>query len=321
MFGKFAKKNQNVILKRIDFFYIFIYNGNNKKNMLNIIVDPKAGKGLAVKNVKQVSKYLKKEKIPYLVYFIEKDSDVSQFAIGLTKSGETDFVFLSDDDVIHTFLNNNLEINKLNIGIIPSGRYNNFAKSLNLEFNPTKAIQNILMNNLEQFDYIKCNDKIALNYLAFGAVESYENRETEEKVKKNLTFMKKLKALKNYEPIQINFSGKEVKEKNIVIKECYIANGVFKDNLRVSPLSNLQDGLCNIVCITSKEGSSPIREMLSIKRAKHIYNEENKIFWATQFGLSASSFPLSIKIDGLFYSFNELSINVIEGGLNIYLPN
>lgn len=289
--------------------------------MLNIIVDPKAGKGLAVKNVKQVSKYLKKEKIPYLVYFIEKDSDIGEFATGLTKAGETDFVFLSDDDVIHNFLNNCLEVNKLHIGIIPSGKYNNFAKSLNLEFNPTKAIQNILMNNLEQFDYIKCNDKIALNYLAFGAVECYENRETSEKVKKNISFLEKLKALKTFEPIQINFSGKEIKEKNIVIKECYIANGVFKDNLCVSPLSNLQDGLCNVVCITSKEGSSPIREMLTIRRAKHIYNEENKIFWATQFGLTTSSVPLSVKIDGLFYSFNELSVSIVENGLNIYLPN
>lgn len=308
------------MLKRIDFFYNFIYNGNNKKKiMLNLIVDPKAGKGLAVKNIKIVSKYLKKEKIPYLVYFIEKEADILDFASSLSKTGETDFIFISDDDTIHNFINNLAEPSKAHIGIIPSGIYNSFAKSLHLEFKPIKAIQNILENKLEKFDYLKCNDKIALSCVAFGAVEAYENKLMTEKNKSKLSLIEKIKAFKVFEPVQLNFSGKDLREKNVVIKECYIANGLYKDKLNVSPLSNPQDGLCNVICVTPKEKEAPLKEYISIRRAKHIYIDTNKVFWTSDFSLTSSNVPITTKIDGIFYNFDEITIKVVEEGLNIYV--
>ena len=45
----------------------------------------------------------------------------------------------------------------------------------------------------------------------------------------------KIKSYKSYEPIQLNFSGKEIRDKNVVVRECYICNGLYKDKIKLKP--------------------------------------------------------------------------------------
>ena len=287
--------------------------------MLNLIVNPNAGKGLAKKNIKKVTKYLKKEKVPYLVYFLEKENDLEEFVNSICEAEENEFVIVGGDGTIHKFINCVPNLNKINFGIIPSGKHNDFAKILKIEFNPIKAIQNILNNHIENFDYIKCNDINVCNCVAFGLIESTKFDIVNEGKKNSPGVFDYLKNLKTFEPLQINFFGEEVNEKNILIKQCYICNGSNKGASYVSPLSNPQDGLCNIICVTKKANNGLIRDYMQIKKGSHIYHNENKIYWANGFNLTSSKVPIKAEIDGELYDFEELSIKVIEGGLRIYV--
>lgn len=286
--------------------------------MLNLIVNPNSGKGLAINNIKIITKYLKKEKVPYLVYFSEKESDIADYAVNLFKSGERDFVIVGGDGSIHKMVNSLPELSKVNLGIIPSGVYNNFAKSLNLEFNPVKAIQNILNNKIEKFDYLKCGELLIINYIAFGAVEEIKHKYKCDSEKRKPKFFDYLNNLKKYEPLQVNFTNKEIKEKSVVINECYICNGMYKGKSCVSPLSNTQDGLCNVICITRKD-KGQLKEYLKIKNGKHIYDNLNKVYWLESVNLTSSNSPIKAEIDGELYELENLSVNVIQGGLNIFV--
>jgi len=287
--------------------------------MLNVIVNPNAGKGLARANIKKVSKYLKKEKIPYLVYFSEKENDIEEYAIDLYKNGEKDFIIVGGDGTIHKFINAIPDLSKINIGIIPSGINNNFAIALGLAFNPTKNLQNILNGKIEKFDYFTCGKIIVCNNLSLGFVENVKHMLVRDGKIKNPNIFDYLKNLKKYDNIQLNFSGSEIKEKNINIMECYICNGSHQGKSIVSPLSNTQDGLVNIICVTKKNEKNSLGEYLKIRKGKHIYNEENKTFWASEFNFTSNQMPVHAVVDGEIYELDNLSIKTINAGLNIYV--
>ena len=287
--------------------------------MLNIIVNPNAGNGLAKKNIKKIAKYLKKEKIPYLVYFLEKENDMTDFVSSLEQADEKEFILVGGDGTIHKFINTIKDLNKINIGIIPSGDNNNFAKILNLDFNPVNAIQNILKNNIQQFDYLKCDDIKICNCLSFGAVESIKHDATKDGKKKSPNIFDYYKYLKTFEPLQVNFFGEEINDKNILIKECFICNGSHKGNGFVSPLSNPQDGLANVICVTKKAGSGIFSDYAQIKKGKHIYHNENKTYWASNVNATSSKVPIKAEIDGDLYELEQINVQVVENGLRIYV--
>lgn len=282
--------------------------------MLNLIVNPYAGGGLAKNNTKVITKYLKKEKIPYLVYFCEKESDVKTFVEELCKSGEKEFVLIGGDGTIHQFVNS-VDMSKVNFGIVPSGDHNNFAKSIGLEFNAIKAIENILAQNIERYDYIKCNDIYAVNYVALGCIEEIKHKLKDDKHQANS--FDYFKNLNKCSPLELTIVNKDVKEKNQVLDECYIANGLYKDRSKISPLSNLQDGLFNLICVANN-GKRKVSSYLKIKHGKHIYNDLNKTYWLENATINSNNTPLKIEIDGELYEMEKLDISTIEGGLNIY---
>lgn len=287
--------------------------------MLNVIVNPYAGKGLARNNIKKISKYLKKEKIPYLVYFSEKENDIEEYASNLFKSGEKEFVIVGGDGTIHKFINAIPDLSKVNIGIIPSGTNNNYATALNLDFNPIKNIQNILNGKTEKFDYLTCGKILVCNALSLGFVENVKHLLFRDNKKRKTNLFDYLKNLKKYEPIQLNFFGDDVKEKNIHILECYICNGTDQGVANVSPLSNTQDGLANIICITRKGDKNSLGDYFKLRKGKHIYDEANKTFWASEFTFTSNEMPVRATIDGEIYELDNLTIKTIQCGLNIYV--
>lgn len=287
--------------------------------MLNVIVNPVAGGKLARNNIKKISKYLKKENVPYLVYFSEKDEDIEEYASNLYKSGEKEFIIVGGDGTIHKFINAIPDLSKVKIGIIPSGINNNFATALNLDFNPIKNLENILKGKTESFDYLTCGKIKICNCLSLGFVENVKHMLLRNEKNKLPSLFDYLTNFKKYQPIQLNFTGSDIKEKNINVLQCYICNGSSQGKLKISPLSNIQDGLSNIICITKTDNKVSLSEYLKLRKGKHIYNENNKTFWAGEFTFTSSEMPVRSIIDGECYELDNLSIKTVESGLNIYV--
>lgn len=286
--------------------------------MYNIIVNPIAGKGLASTNIKKVSKCLKKLKLPYLVYFSEKEKDIDDFAQNLYKAGEKDFIIVGGDGTINRFVNAIPEINKVNIGIIPSGTNNNFAKSINLPSNPVDALQMVIENKTQNFDVLKVNNMLACNGVSFGFIEKVKHEISRAGKKNNPNLLDYFKHLKKFEPFSVSYKGKSLNETDINAIEFFVANGLFFGKLSASPLSNLQDGLANIICLTQKEKSGKFSELRKLKFGKHIYNEENKMHWTDEISVNCKETPFKVNLDGELKEFDTLNVKVMENLLNIY---
>jgi len=287
--------------------------------MYNIIVNPSANSKKAEKVIKKVSKYLKNQAVEFLVYFSENAEDVTNITKKLCKDGERQFIVVGGDGTLNHFVNGLTDPSKTNFGIIPAGKHNHFARYLNLPKNPIEAIKNILENPTIKVDYLKCNEYRALNLISCGAIEIAENKYLTQDKDSKLSRRKILnETLKNFDGIPLSIEADNLKQKNKLYTACAICNGGFYgDNVYVSPLSNMHDGLANMVTIDYNDSNQVKKDYKITSSGKHIYTNPTSNSWSTQVKVTAKH-PFDTMIDGEIYQFDTLEINVIAKGLNIY---
>ena len=287
--------------------------------MYNVIVNPLAGKNKASKVIKQVSKYLKSQNVEFLVFFSETAEDINNITKKLCKDGERDFIVVGGDGTLNHFVNGLTDPSKINIGIIPAGRHNHFANYLNIPKKPIEAIRNILEHPTIKIDYLKCNEYRALNLISCGALEIAENKYLNQVEGEKLSRRKILKnVLSSFDGLSLTIDADNLKQKDKIYTSCAVCNGGFYgDNIYVSPLSNMHDGLANIVTLGFNNKKEVSKDYVVVKKGKHIYQSPTSNSWSSYANIKSNE-PFDAMIDGEIYQFEELQINVIAKGLNIY---
>lgn len=287
--------------------------------MYNIIVNPNANKSQASRVVKKVVKYLKSQAVEFLVYFSENSEHITTITKKLCRDGEKEFIIIGGDGTLNHFVNGLTDPSKAQFGIIPAGKHNHFARYLNLPKNPIDAIKNILEHPSIKVDYLKCNEYRALNLVSCGAIEMAENKFLTQDKDNKLSRRKILNnTLKTFEGIKLSVEADNLKQKDKLYTACAICNGGFYgDNIYVSPLSNMHDGLANLVTIDYNDASAVKKDYKITRSGKHIYKNPTSNSWSTQAKLTSKQ-PFDTMIDGEIYQFDTLEITVIAKGLNIY---
>ena len=285
--------------------------------MYNVIVNPSAGKYKASKVVKKVSKYLKRQEVEFLVYFCSGSQDITETTQKLCKNGEKDFIVIGGDGTVNRFVNGLTDPSKTNFGIIPAGTNNHFAKYLNIPLKPVEAIKNILEHPIIKLDYIKCNQYRAVNSICCGAYEiaqkKYDNQSNEGKMSYR-TILKN--TLKNYAGITMSIDSDNFKQKDKTYTAVAICNGGYAgNNFYVSPLSNMHDGLANLIAIQYSDNVKANYKVL--QKGDHIYKDAKSNSWTSFVNINSNN-PIDVALDGELYTFDQLEVNVISNGLNIY---
>lgn len=286
--------------------------------MLNIIVAPDSVAENAERYTKRIVSYLKSQKVEYAVYFSTSLDSVKDSANELSSLGETDFVIVGGDIVIHTFLNNVKNLSKIKFGIVPVSSGDDFAKFLGISLNPVQAIKDILSGNVEGVDYLTANNIRVLNNIMLGASCELYDKYSQHKVKN--AFTKSLVVAKyanKFEGVNIVMDYKGERGKTELVYDMCIANGGLLDGNHVSPLSNVQDGLFNFNYAVVQDGKK--KNYLSLlKKGKHIYEDKSQQFWLNSLKLTNEERKIKALIDGVVYNLEELNIAVVENGLKIY---
>lgn len=287
--------------------------------MYNVIVNPIAGKNRASKVIKKVSKYLKNQNVEFLVFFSESGEDITNTTKKLCKDGHKDFIVVGGDGTLNHFINGLVDPSKTHFGIIPAGKHNHFARYLGLPKKPIDAIKNILENPTIKVDYLKCNEYRALNLISCGAIEVAENKFLTQDKNSKLSRRAILKnTLKDFTGLRFSIDADNLKQKNKLYTACAICNGGFYgDNIYVSPLSNMHDGLANVVTLDFTQNNKVKKDYAYAKKGKHIYKNPSSNSWSSYVNVKSEK-PFDAMIDGEIYQFNELEVNVIAKGLNIY---
>ena len=289
-------------------------------NMYNVIVNPIAGNGKASRVIKKVSRYLKSQNVEFLVFFSETPGDITTITKKLCKDGERDFIVVGGDGTLNMFVNGLTDPSKTNFGIIPAGKHNHFARYLRIPQKPINAIKNVLENPTVKIDYLKCNEHRVLNVISCGALELAESnfalQGSEQKQSKRAVIKN---TLKSFEGLTLSVESDNYNQKNKSYTSCAICNGGFYgDNIYISPLSNLHDGLANLVTLDYTYNIQVKKDYAVAKKGKHIYKKPTSNSWTTFVNIK-SKHPFDAMLDGEMHKFNDMEINVISKGLNIYM--
>ena len=286
--------------------------------MLNIIVAPKEHNSKAEKKAKQIVKYLKQEQVEYSVYFSQTFETIKESVKLLLSFGESEFVIVGDDAVINTVLSCVKDIHKIKIGIVPTGKNDDFAKYLGISPKTNQAIKDILQKHVENVDVMIVNDMIVLNNIRIGAGVEVFHQYNQYKVK---NFISEKVAIAKYgnkfQGIDLILDNKK-KEKKETIFEMVVANGGFSKGKPVSPLSNLQDGLFNVTysIVTAKSNNKSYIKLQN--KGEHIYDEDTKQYWMNSLKITNPDKKIKALVDGKIQNFEEINCSIIEQGLKIY---
>ncbi|MCQ2564453.1 MAG: hypothetical protein MJ152_01140 [Clostridia bacterium] len=288
--------------------------------MLNIISGPCTYDGHADAKTKKLVKYLKTEKQEYSVYFSKTFEDLNKIVSELTTNSETEFIVVGDDVVIHEFLNSVFDISKIKFGIVQSGAKNDFSTYLEIPTSPIMSLKNILQKRVVGVDYLAVNNKLVLNNLVVGAGAELFEIVSKYKVKNFATEMyASIKYYNKFEGINLTIDTKSGKPKTETIFDLSIANGGLLYGKHISPLANLQDGLCNLNYCTDIQKQEKRKYFNAYYAGDQIYDDKTKLLWLNSVKLSCPEGSIKAVVDGKVETFENIEVIVKEKGLKIYM--
>ena len=277
--------------------------------MLNLIVAPKKVDAKAEHYAKRIVKFLKTEKIDYSVYFSLSLEDITANVNELTMFGETECVVVGNDIVLNQFINSFKDLSKIKLGIVPTSGSNDFAKYLELETSPIHAIKQILNKKIQEIDFLLVNDQKVINNVMLGAsVEIFEQYSQYGWQSFVTEVMAEMKIKNKFSGIELTLQSKNNRARKENVYELVVANGGYSKGKHISPLSNVSDGLFNLIYSNANDKKANIKAFNAYESGEHIYNENVKQFWLNNIKITNADNKIKALLDGRIYNFDKLEI-------------
>lgn len=287
--------------------------------MLNLIVAPTTECQNAESITKKVVRFLKSENVEYSVYFSTSIKDIKTNVEEVVSFGETEFVIIGCCRIFNEVLNSFKDINKMKFGLIPTSRNDDFARYLELETNPIVAIKNILNKKVSEVDYLIVNNKKVINNIAIGASVEILELQNQLKLKNLITeIISETKVKNEYTGTALAIQQKNSRAKNLNIYELVIANGGYSKGKLISPLSNVKDGLFNLLYTEQTGEKTDFKNLQKFNCGEHIYNDDVVQQWINNLKITNPDNKIKAIVDGKIETFESMEIAIVENGLKLY---
>ena len=281
--------------------------------MLNIIANIKSGKGRGLKNVRKIVGYCLDKNIPYSLYITNKPGHATELARSLTQNGG-EIVALGGDGTFHEVLNGIADIRNTTLGFIPSGRGNDFVRAAGCSLDPIKALEDILRGQTKQIDYIDVNGVRCLNVAGTGLDIDVLER-VAGKTNKISYLVSLIYCLHHFKPyhVTVKVNGEEHVFDCIMAGVC---NGIaIGGNIRLSPLSVIDDGKLDVIVMTMPENGKIMSVLPKFVKGKHMNLPITHRFVTDEVHIESDR---PVQLDGEIYRNLKLDCKIAKGGLRTY---
>lgn len=227
-----------------------------------VIVNPVSGRGKTYKNWEKIKDFLIYKFKEIRTRFTEAPKHALEIAREEIKNGVEHLISVGGDgtlnEVVNGFLENDYPINPgAAISVLPSGRGNDFAKTLKIK------IPRLKFNKRLQLDAVKIGGKYFINVLDMGLGGEIVSR-LSEGTHSGITYtFALLKEFFKYRPKEylINVDGEEIKGKFLTV---IVANGTtFGGGMKVAPKASPSDGILDVITVGD---FSPVEFMFNLWR-------------------------------------------------------
>lgn len=284
--------------------------------MINIIANPKSGKGNGKSCLEKATAVLNELLIPYTINLTNDVGHGSELAKTLCESSnEGDvLVALGGDGTFHEVLNG-VDFNKTRLGLIPSGRGNDFAKGTHAtSLDPQKAMHDIIHGEPLDLDYIQVSDKRCINIGGTGL--DVDVLQKTAKSRNKLSYIASLfRCLLKFEPYKVTatVNGESTDYSCIMIGVC---NGTqFGGGIKLSPLSKPDDGLLDVIVMEKPKRCPTIFIMPKFVKGKHMGKPYTKHIRCESIKIETTA---PVELDGEIYNDLVFDAHVVKGGLKTF---
>lgn len=289
--------------------------------MIKIIINPVAGQGRTQGLWQGIEARIKKLGVDYSAIFTQQRGDAIRLAQEATAAGIKEIFILGGDGTANEVING-IDLNRVSLGIIPTGSGNDLGKMLGIR-NIDEGLLSLSRGNRRRIDLGRTPDRLFANNLGLGfdahvavAQKRFKN------FKGNSGYLLAvLRVLHQFKAtlVEVALDEHRFSEK---IMSFSVGNGKSHGGcFKLTPDAQIQDGLLDI-CV--------IRET---NKAKLIYNiprairgtlgglKEVRYFRAKKIYLSAQR-PLFIHLDGetLPEPVKEIQVEILPNSLEVFIP-
>jgi diacylglycerol kinase (ATP) len=291
--------------------------------MYCIIFNPTAGAGRSVKTMQKVEEHLKNNNVDYIIMETKYRGHAIELAKDSIGKGYSGILSVGGDGTLLEVAQGLQSTDEI-LGVIPAGTGNDFREAIGVPADPIGALDIILAGNNKRIDMGLINGKsYFLNVAGTGFdVEVVKNTN---KVRRFFTgsiayYLGIVMSTLKYKPLRlkITLDGKTMERTVLLIA---VANGrCFGGGIRVSPCSDVQDGLFNIVILNQVARRRILIELPKLQRG-----ELEKIDVAEQFTCREVTIECEKKqtfnVDGELYGETPSTFSIVPDSISVFCPD
>ena len=248
--------------------------------MYNIIVNPKGGKGKALKALKKASQILQDNNLEFVVHYTQYAGHAKELARELSQQPDCKLLVMGGDGSFNEVLCGIDNFENVTLGLIPCGTGNDFVRSSGRPTDVEKAMEVILKGEPQYIDFIQLSNGRSLNVLGAGmdvdVLLKYESMKSRNKINYYLALFHTLSHAK-FHHLRITIDDGEPMERSVFM--IGIGNGKYiGGGMPVCPDAQIDDGKLSIVVINELPKSKILGAALKFLNGSHIKLAVTEVF-------------------------------------------
>ena len=280
---------------------------------MEIIANPLSGKNRGAEVIQQIKKYLDGRNISYNLHLTQEQGHGQYLARELCRKGASTIVAIGGDGTFHEVLNG-MDFSKSRLGLIPSGRGNDYATGTGLNMNPVETLAPIIAGIQDETDYIQVGTARCLNVGGTGldvvVLEHTANKNN------SISYVTSLvHCLLKFNPyqVQVEVEG-ETKTYDCVMAG--VCNGSqFGGGIKLCPPANNRDGLLDVIIMCKPKHVPTLAIMPGFVKGKHMGKPYTTHFTCSRVKITT---PAPIQLDGEIYQGLDFDARIVKGGCKTF---
>lgn len=306
--------------------------------MYYFIVNPKASSGAGIKKWKCLAGLLRKQNIPYRVFFTDGPGSAVRHARSVTSRGEdVVLVAVGGDGTVNEALNGICDFAHTTFGYVPTGSSNDLARAMNLPSDPAEAAALLLRPEsvrLVNVGYVKSGHSsrrfLVSSGIGFDAAVCHEALNSRIKKFLNRFHLGKLTylgiALKHIillkgSPVKLTLDdGRRFSFPKVFF--CTFMNTKYEGGgFQFCPDALPDDNILDICLVEQMAKPKIFRILPTAYPGKHIHAKEVHIFRCRKAHIKTPR-PMAVHTDGESFHFQtDMTVGLLKSRLKFIVPN
>ena len=287
-----------------------------------VIVNPIAGRGKSPARWNVLKKELTDNSLHVEEFFTKSKGMAADLAEQIQKAGYTRLMVAGGDGTLHEVINGLNLPASIEVGILPTGTGNDFARAVGITFEKNLALKLITKGRTRLIDLGEVNQRKFINIagVGFDAQVAHEVNAGFKFVSGTMAYLMALvKVMLTYKSLPIDIFINDTKQTEEILFFSVANAPYIGGGMKIVPQAVIDDGLFHI-CLAQKVNRLEILNTLpKIYKGKHIEHPKVHMMTARELRLN-SNFPLPLHADGELLGTLPAYFRVLPGILRLLVP-